>query len=78
MIEIFFTIDGIEQKQVVVLYSDEDLKNFIKTHKEQVLEQYPTANDIRLGQLSVGIWKYNFGDKVEQTYLQRLQLQAGG
>ena len=57
MIEIFFTIDEIEQKQVVVLYSDEDLKNFIKTHKEQVLEQYPTATDIRLGQLSVGIWE---------------------
>ncbi len=55
MIEIFFTIDEIEQKQVVVLYSDEDLKYFIKTHKEQVLEQYPTATDIRLGQLSVGI-----------------------
>ena len=55
MIEIFFTIDEIEQKQVVVLYSDEDLKDFIKTHKEQVLEQYLTATDIRLGQLSVGI-----------------------
>ena len=55
MIEIFFTIDEIEQKQVVVLYSDEDLKDFIKTHKEQVLKQYPTATDIRLGTLSVGI-----------------------
>jgi hypothetical protein len=55
MIEIFFTIDGIEQKQVAVLYSEEDLKDFIETHKEQVLEQYPTATNIRLGQLSVGI-----------------------
>lgn len=55
MIEIFFTIDGIEQKQIAVLYSDEDLKDFIKTHKEQVLEQYPNATNIRLGQLSVGI-----------------------
>jgi len=55
MIEIFFTIDGIEQKQVAVLYSEEDLKVFIETHKKQVLEQYPTATNIRLGQLSVGI-----------------------
>jgi hypothetical protein len=55
MIEIFFTIDGIEQKQVAVLYSDEDLKEFVKSYKDQVLEQYPTATGIRLGQLSVGI-----------------------
>jgi hypothetical protein len=55
MVEIFFTIDGIEQKQVAVLYSEEDLKYFIETHKEQVLEQYPTATNIRLGELSVGI-----------------------
>lgn len=55
MIEIFFTIDGIEQKQVAILYSNEDLKEFLETHKEQVLEQYPTATNIRLGKLSVGI-----------------------
>ena len=55
MIEIFFTIDNIENKQIAVLYSNEDLKYFQSTFKEQVLEQYPTATNIRLGQLSVGV-----------------------
>ena len=36
MLEIFFTIAGIEQKQVVVLYSKKDLKDFIN------IPPYPT------------------------------------
>lgn len=55
MNELFFTIDGVEQKQVVFLYSDEDLKHFKETYKEKVLEKYPTAINIRLGELSVGL-----------------------
>lgn len=55
MIEIFFTINEIEQKQIAVLHSQEDLRDFIETYKEEVLEQYPNATNIYLGQLSVSI-----------------------
>lgn len=55
MIQVIFTINGVEQIQIAVIECDEDLQWLIKTFKEEVLEQYPTATNIRLGQLSVGI-----------------------
>ncbi|ASD51655.1 hypothetical protein [Flavobacterium phage V157] len=59
MLEIFFTINGIDQKEIAVFYDNEDLKYFVETYKEQVLEQYPTATNIRLGDLSTSLNNYN-------------------
>jgi hypothetical protein len=55
MIEIHFTLDGIEKKETAVFYDLKDMQYFIKTFKEEVLEQYPNATDIRLGECYVGI-----------------------
>lgn len=55
MIEIFFTIEGIEQKEMAVFDSLEEMQYFIKNFNDQVLNEHPTATDIRLGQASVGI-----------------------
>ena len=58
MLEIIFTVDGIEQTQIAILDSWEDLKYFQESYKEEVLEQYSEATNIRLGQLSVSIGSY--------------------
>ncbi len=55
MIEIFFIIEGIEQKEMAIFDSLKEMQYFIKNFKEQVLNEHPTATDIRLGQASVGI-----------------------
>lgn len=55
MIEIHFTLDGIQKKETAVFYDLKDMQGFLKTFKEEVLTNYPTATDIRLGECFVGI-----------------------
>ena len=55
MLEIIFTIDGIENKQMAIIECQEDLDYLLENYKEDVLEQYPTATNIQLGQLYTSI-----------------------
>jgi hypothetical protein len=55
MLEIIFTIDGIEQKQMAIIECQEELDYLLENYKEDVLEQYPTATNIQLGQLYTSI-----------------------
>ena len=49
MIEIHFTLDGIEKVETAVFYDLKDMQNFLKTYEKEVLENYPNAKNIRLG-----------------------------
>ena len=55
MIEVHFKIDGVEKTETAIFYDLKDMQKFIKTFKSEVLSNYPTATDIRLGQASVGL-----------------------
>ena len=55
MLEIIFTIDGIENKQMAIIEYQEELDYLLENYKEDVLKQYPAATNIKLGQLYTSI-----------------------
>lgn len=55
MVEVIFEINGIQQTQMAVFDSKEDAMGFCKTFKDEVLEQYPNAENIHLGKFWVSI-----------------------
>jgi hypothetical protein len=55
MIEVLFVFDGIEKKEMAIFDTYKEMKDFIKTFKEEVLENYPTATNIRLGRAYIGV-----------------------
>lgn len=55
MIDVIFTIDGVEQTQTAIFYNLKDMQGFIKTFKEEVLANYSNATNIRLGEAWIGI-----------------------
>lgn len=55
MIEIIFKIDGVEQKEMAVFDTIKEMQGFLKTFKEEVLENYPNATDIALGKIYTSV-----------------------
>jgi hypothetical protein len=55
MIEIHFTLDGIEKVETAVFYDLKDMQGFINNFEQEVLATYPSAENIRLGQAYVGL-----------------------
>ena len=55
MIEILFKIDGSDKKEMAVFETIKEMKSFLKTFKEEFLKDHPTATDISLGKMYVGI-----------------------
>jgi len=55
MIEVIFTLDGEEHIEVATFDMFSEMVSFMTTFKEEVLQNYPNAENIRLGQASVGV-----------------------
>lgn len=55
MIEVIFELEGVEHKEMAVFDTLKQMQSFIKTFKEEVLEQYPLAENIRLGKCYTGL-----------------------
>jgi hypothetical protein len=55
MIEVIFTLDGQEHTEVATFDMLSEMVDFMITFKEEVLQNYPNAKNIRLGQASVGV-----------------------
>lgn len=55
MIEVIFTLDGIEKKEMAVFDTIKQIQSFLQTFKDEVLEQYPNATNIKLGKCYTGI-----------------------
>ena len=55
MIDIHFTLNGVDKIETAVFHSLEDMQGFLKTFEKEVLEQYPEAKNIKWGKCYVGI-----------------------
>lgn len=55
MIEVIFDLNGETKKEMAIFDTVKEMQEFMKTFVEEVLENYPSATNIKLGQCYVSI-----------------------
>lgn len=58
MIEVFFTLNGEQQRKVHRCETAKELFDFMQSYKDRVLKIWPEAKDIKLGEYLSNINEY--------------------